>query len=243
MDNMKLINGISLIIYRGLPITEGIEYYNNSKKEEVTLDSLGYTINEDELDQVGITAQDVYAIIKEHIPDYDATAYIGGTINHDTFKWLIGNIIVNSKGRTFGSYGKKTIEWVQTMYHLFSGSYMVYPKKRIGKKIFWMSFLDRSVRKAFFKFLKYALLNPLGFFYPINAFGIGIVQAPDILPDGRIEMCDDCPDMCVFEGKLVNSCRLDECRQYGDLLHVHVDEDKGKEVIRKSRVPITLHEN
>jgi hypothetical protein len=243
MDNMKLINGISLIIYRGLPITDGIEYYNNGKKEDVSLESLGYTIDSSELDEVGITAQDVYAKIKESIPDYDATAYLGGTINHDTFKWLVGNIIVNSKGKTFGAYGKKTVEWVQTMYHLFNGTYLVYPKKRIGKKMFLMSFLDRSVRKAFVKFMKYAIINPLRFFYPINAFGIGIVQAPDILPDGRIEMCDDCPDMCVYEGKLVNSCRLDECREYGDLLHVHIDDKEGKEVIRKSRVPITMHEN
>jgi hypothetical protein len=47
--------------------------------------------------------------------------------------------------------------------------------------------------------------------------------------DGQIDMCDDCPDMCVFEGRLVNSCRLDECRIYGDLLHIHVD----KEVMNK----------
>jgi hypothetical protein len=106
-----------------------------------------------------------------------------------------------------------------------------------------MGLLDKSVRKAFFKFLKYALANPLRLFYPVNAFGIGIVQAPDLLPDGRIEMCDDCPDMCVFEGKLVNSCRLDEYRKFGHLLTAKVDENKGKETIKKSRVPLTMHEN
>ncbi len=243
IENMELINGITLIIFRGLPITEGIDYYSNGEKVDITQESLGYTISGDELDNAGISAPDVYALIKEHFPDYDASTYLGGSINHETFKWLIGNIIVNSKGKTFGAYGKRTVEWIQTMYHLFNGSYLVYPKKRIGKKLFLMAFLDKSVRKAFFKFLKYALLNPLRFFYPVNAFGIGIVQAPDLLPDGRIEMCDDCPDMCVFEGKLVNSCRLDEYRKFGHLLTAQIDDHKGKEAIKKSRLPLTMSEN
>lgn len=52
-----------------------------------------------------------------------------------------------------------------------------------------------------------------------------MVQAPDFMAYGKIDMCDDCPDMCVFEGKLVNSCRLDEYSIYGDLLTMQVDED------------------
>ena len=59
----------------------------------------------------------------------------------------------------------------------------------------------------------------------MKSLGIGMVQAPDLLDDGRIDMCDDCPDMCVFEGKLVNSCRLDECRIYGDLLQIQVENN------------------
>jgi hypothetical protein len=58
--------------------------------------------------------------------------------------------------------------------------------------------------------------------------------------DGQIDMCDDCPDMCVFEGRLVNSCRLDECRIYGDLLHIHVDKkvvaDQLKQKEKKEEV-------
>ena len=90
--------------------------------------------------------------------------------------------------------------------------------------VFVMSVFDPTVRKALWKFLKYCLANPPGFFYPMKSLGIGMVQAPDLLEDGRIDMCDDCPDMCVFEGRLVNSCRLDECRIYGDLLDIHVEK-------------------
>ncbi len=243
IENMHLINGITLIIFRGLPLTEGIDYYSKGKKVVVDKESLGYTITYEESKKEGIMAQDVYAKIKEHYPDYEAATYLGGSVNHDTYKWLIGNIIVNNKGKTFGAYGKKTVEWIQTVYHLFKGSYMVYAKERIGKKIFLMSFLDKAVRKAFFKFMKYALLNPVRFFYPLNTFGIGIVQAPDMLPDGRVEMCDDCPDMCVFEGKLVNSCRLDEHIKYGELLSAKIDDNTGKEMTEKREKHFAMHDN
>jgi hypothetical protein len=33
-------------------------------------------------------------------------------------------------------------------------------------------------------------------------------------------MCDSCPDMTVWDGKLINSCRMDEYRLFGGLLTV-----------------------
>jgi len=77
----------------------------------------------------------------------------------------------------------------------------------------------------------------------MRAIGIGIVQAPDILPDGRIDMCDDCPDMCVYEGKLVNSCRLDECRKFGGLLHLNVVSKEAKETLIEFRKQLVLDED
>ncbi len=231
-DNIMLINGISLIIYRGLPVMPGINYYARGEKVDVNVDTLGYTIDREEYEKIHVRAQDVYAVIKEHFPDYEAMGYLGGTADHTSFKWLWGSLFVNTKGKTFGAIGNKTLELAQTVYHFFHGTYLVYPKKRIGKSIFLMSLLDPIVRKAFKKFLKYCIVNPVRFFYPMRSLGIGMVQAPDLLPDGRIDMCDDCPDMCVFEGRLVNSCRLDECRIFGDLLQIQVED--GVELKKKA---------
>lgn len=242
IDHMELINGITLIIYRGLPVAEGVEYYAKGKQVEIGEGGLGYTISGEEIENTAIKAQDVYAILKKHFPDYEAATYLGGTENHETFKWLIGNIIVNNKGKSFGAYSKRTVEWLQSMYHLFTGSYFVYAKKRIGKKIFLMAMLDKAVRGAFFNWLKYCLVNPMRFFYPVNTFGMGIVQGPDVLPDGRIEMCDDCPDVCVFEGKLVNSCRLDEYRKFGDKISIKI-KDEAPESLKQPKVPFVLHDN
>jgi MoaA/NifB/PqqE/SkfB family radical SAM enzyme len=223
-DNILLINGLSFIIYRGLPVMEGVSYHAKGKNVDMELGQLGYTVDKEEYENIYIKAQDVYAVIKEHFPDYEAMGYLGGTVDHTSFKWLWGSLFVNTKGKTFGSLGKKTLELAQTVYHFTNGSYMVYPKKRVGKSVFLMSLFDPLVRKAFGKFLKYCIVNPIRFFYPMKSLGIGMVQAPDLMDDGRIDMCDDCPDMCVFEGKLVNSCRLDECRIYGELLQIHVDD-------------------
>ena len=56
---------------------------------------------------------------------------------------------------------------------------------------------------------------------------IGQIQAPDLLMDGRAEMCDSCPDMTYFDGKLVNSCRLDEYRLFGGMVSV-TEKEKAK---------------
>ncbi len=232
IQNSKYINGVSLIIYRGLLVADGIHYYANNKELDMKAGDLGYAVGEDERDAIKIRSEDVYAVLKEHFPDYEASAYLGGTHDHTSFKWLIGSMFINSKGKTFGAYGKRIMEIAQMWHHLFKGAYLVYPQRKIGKEVFIMSIFDKTIRKAFWKFLKYVLGNPIRLFYPMSPIGIGMVQAPDLLDDGNIDMCDDCPDMCVHEGKLVNSCRLDECRIYGHLLHVQVDEgalDKKKE--------------
>jgi hypothetical protein len=45
-----------------------------------------------------------------------------------------------------------------------------------------------------------------------------IIQPIDILPDGRANMCDGCPDMTVHDGELRWSCRLEEIKDYGCFL-------------------------
>jgi sulfatase maturation enzyme AslB (radical SAM superfamily) len=243
IDNMDVVGGISLIIYRGVLAHEGIEYEAPAgRKVPVLPGSLGYSIAPEELENANVTSKEVYGVLKEHFPSYEATGYLGGTVDHTSLKWLIGNLITDNKGKVFGAYGKKTIELVQTFYHYKFGKYLVYPKVKMGRKIFFMGLFDKTVRKAFATYLDYCFRNPLRFFNPMRAIGIGIVQAPDVLPDGRIDMCDDCPDMCVFEGKLVNSCRLDECRKFGGLLHLNVISKEAKEMLKEYRQEMVLDE-
>jgi len=236
IDNLRIVHGISLITYRGMPVSKGIEYYNiDGKKVDIKPESLGYAVGEEDDDDIGITSKEVYAILKENFPGYEATAYLGGTEDHTSLKWIIGNIIFDSKGKIFGGYGPKSMELIQTFKHYISGNYIVYARKRMGTKVFWLSLFDPVIRKAFRRYLWNGLKNPGNFFRHVRAMGIAIIQAPDILPDGRINMCDDCPDMCVHEGKLVNSCRLDECRFFKGFLHVHITDISAKQKVEKIR--------
>ena len=237
INNILLVSGISLIIQRGLPVMDGVEYYSSGKKVDVNLKNIGYAVDAETFEKRQITSQDVYATIKRHFPDYGGMGYLNGTHDHTAFKWLWGTILANTKGKTFGALGNKTLELAQTVYHFTQGKYLVYPRKRQGKIVFLMALFDPSIRKALWKYLRYSLANPLRFFYPMRSIGIGMVQAPDLLPDGTIDMCDDCPDMCVFEGKLVNSCRLDECRQFGNLLQIHISAKESEKIKERREVP------
>jgi hypothetical protein len=142
------------------------------------------------------------------------SAYLGGTQDHTSFKWLNG-ILLCCGGNPIGSVGKKTMELAQTMHHAVFGTYLAYMRKKsAGRKAFLLSLVDRGMRDALVKVLR----NPLNLLRPLRMVGIGIVQAPDALARGDIDMCESCPDITFFNGRLVNSCRLDEYRKFGGSL-------------------------
>jgi hypothetical protein len=48
---------------------------------------------------------------------------------------------------------------------------------------------------------------------------------PDVLANGRQNMCDGCPDVTVHNGELVWSCMLEERLKYGSFLRT-VSKDR-----------------
>ena len=113
------------------------------------------------------------------------------------------------------------MELAQAGHHLFQGTYLAYPSSaKIGAKMFLMAPWDKTVRQAARNWLRDVIRHPLRLFDGIYLQSIGIIQAPDVLPDGRTDMCDSCPDMTFYDGKLINSCRMDECRLFGEFLSV-----------------------
>jgi hypothetical protein len=83
-----------------------------------------------------------------------------------------------------------------------------------------MSPWDRTLAGAARSWLRDVWRHPGRVFEGVRVQTIGIIQAPDIQASGRADMCDSCPDMTVWEGRLINSCRMDEYRMFGDLLSV-----------------------
>jgi hypothetical protein len=140
---------------------------------------------------------------------------MGGTQMHDKMTWLVGAQL-GGPDTMLGSVGAKMMELFQMFYHLRTGSYVFYtPTNKIPKIAFALSFLDKGISKTHKAFWKQVLRRPARLFEPIYLQSIGIIQGPDMLEDGRVDMCESCPDMTVWDGKLVHSCRMDEWRLYG----------------------------
>jgi len=45
-----------------------------------------------------------------------------------------------------------------------------------------------------------------------------IIQPVDVFADGRISMCDGCPDSMFFKGRMVWKCRVDELQKFGGFI-------------------------
>jgi hypothetical protein len=76
------------------------------------------------------------------------------------------------------------------------------------------------VRKALGARVGDLFRHPTRLLKPVYVQSIGIIQAPDLQGDGRADMCDSCPDITIYDGKFINSCRMDEYRLFGGFLSV-----------------------
>ncbi|MGD2178052.1 MAG: radical SAM protein [Anaerolineae bacterium] len=214
--NIDRVNGLVFITYRTLDT--GANVALDSEGRAVEASRLGYST--ERFDEAFVTSPEVYQIIRDAFPEYDPSGYLGGTIRHDSFKWLAGAVIGSRHG-WYGSIGKRTMELAQAGHHLFRGTYLAYLSgMRVSPLIFLMSPWDGTVRKAARNWLRDMWRHPGRLLDGVRVQTIGIIQAPDVQPGGRADMCDSCPDMTVWEGRLINSCRMDEYRLFGDLLSV-----------------------
>ncbi len=212
--NIDRVGGLVFITYRTgiLESTTGL----NNQGQEVDLSRLSYT--SEHFEEKFVTSEDIYRLLKENFSTYEAAGYLGGTVRHDSYKWLIG-AMVGSKKKIFGPLGKKTMEISQNGHHLFQGTYLAYlSTTKIGSKLFLLSPFDKVLNQTWRNWLKFGLRHPFRIFDGLYLQSIGIIQAPDLLEDGRMDMCDSCPDVTIWDGKLVNSCRMDEYRLYGSTL-------------------------
>jgi hypothetical protein len=219
--NIDKVHGLVFITYRTATYDTNVAL--NAIDQQVDLSKLSYT--RESFDEEFVTSPEVYELLQKNFPEYDAAGYLGGSVRHDTFKWLVG-AQVGSKRKIYGSVGKRTMEIAQAGHHLFTGTYLAYlSQAAVGGKVFLLAPWDAAVRKAWKKRLGDVLRNPLRLFEKVYVQSIGIIQAPDVLEDGRADMCDSCPDITIYEGKFINSCRMDEYRLFGGFLTV-VDKDK-----------------
>jgi pyruvate-formate lyase-activating enzyme len=168
--------------------------------------------------RLNISSRDIVGEIRKRVPDFSPCAYLNGTEKADSLKWLLTTYF-GTRSEVFGYAGPRFMEAAQTLHHFRRGRFLAYAPPstlRHGRSIAAAaSLVDRSARAAFGHYLRGALGRPLRPFPRLHVQSVMIIQPVDVLSDGRMNMCDACPDMTVHEGELVWSCRLEERKAYG----------------------------
>lgn len=206
--NIDIVQVMVFILYRAVN-NKDFDYYIGLKK--IDMNQLVY--NEDLESRADLKATEIVEIIRSKYPDFDPCAYLNGSEKPDSFKWLLTGRI-GTKQKIYGYLGAKSIEAIQMFNHLLYGKYLAYasPKNtRRGKAILLLSAFDKKLRRAFKRFYK----NPFNVFRKLYYQSVMIIQPVDFLQDGRQNMCDGCPDITVWNGQLVWSCRMEEQLNFG----------------------------
>jgi hypothetical protein len=168
-------------------------------------------------DYGALTALEILAEIRRAVPDFEFSAFLGGTVYPDSLKWVIGNHIC-SRERSYGTIGRKTMELFQNLHHLMHSRYLAYTHPRDtrrGRSALLLSVIDPTVRKAAGCYIKDIIRHPSRLFHRLFVQSLSVVQPVDVLPNGETDTCDGCPNKTYWAGRLVSACRLEEYRMFG----------------------------
>lgn len=206
--NIDIVQVMVFILYRAVNNNQ-VDFYLGPRK--IDMGQLVY--NEEPVERTDIKAEEIYEMLKSEYPDFDSCAYLNGSEKPDSFKWLLSGRL-GTKGKIYGYMGKKSMEIIQAGHHMLFDRYLAYSEPKMtrkGKSMLLLGAFDKKLRKAFFNFYK----NPFNIFKRLHYQSIMIIQPVDFLEDGRQNMCDGCPDITVWNGELVWSCRMEEQLNFG----------------------------
>lgn len=215
-ENIDIVHNMVFILFRTSRSSK-FDYFANGKK----VDPSAFVYYDEDKNPEPLNARQIVAKIREAEPDFDPCAYLGGTKDPNSFKWLL-SARIGDKERIYGYASKRFMEMVQTGHHLFAGRYLAYSSPgalKHGRSILLgLSAIDPGLRKGALRFAGSVLGSPARLLSRLHLQSIVIIQPIDMQANGETNMCDGCPDMTVHNGKLVWSCRLDEVLQYGCFL-------------------------
>ncbi len=215
--NIDRVHTVVFILYRSAKQAD-FDYYAWGKPADVG--ALVYS-EEDERRRTDMQAREVVDVMRRSDPRFKPAAYLNGTEKPDSLKWLVAGRI-GKPGRIHGYVGPRFMELTQTAHHLWTGRYMSYAPEwslTTGRTVLGTGWpFDPNIREAAADWGRSLLRNPLRVLDRLHFQAVLVIQPIDVLEDGRANMCDGCPDMTVWDGKLVWSCRLEEQRCYGQWL-------------------------
>ena len=213
-EHIDIVQVMVFILYRAVN-NEKVDFYLGPKK--IDMNQLVY--NEETTERTDIKAEEIVELIRKDNSDFDPCAYLNGSEKPDSFKWLLTGRL-GRKNKIYGYVGSKGMEIMQTFYHLFNNKYLAYAKPKDagkGRSMLLLTPFDKRLKKTLFNYVK----NPLNIFRKLYYQSVMIIQPVDFLEDGRQNMCDGCPDITVWNGKLVWSCRMEEQLNFGHNLKTY----------------------
>ncbi len=213
--HMDIVHTIVFICFRRGELDGAYDYWVDGRKIDVSLPYTGTGKPDPD-----IRSTDVVAKLRERFPDFAPNAYLNGTEEPDAFKWLL-TTVVGTNDRVYGYAGPRFMELMQSGSHWWSGHYLAYAKPgmlRHGRSGMLLSAFDPGTRAAAKAWLGALARNPARAFGRVRYQSVAIIQPADMLTDGRVSMCDGCPDVTVWNGRLVWSCRLEEPMRYGGFM-------------------------
>ena len=205
---IDIVQVMVFILYRAVN-NEKVEFYLGPRK--IDMSQLVY--NEENTERTDIKAEEIVELIRTEYPDFNPCAYLNGSEKPDSFKWLLTGRL-GRPNKIYGYMGKKGIEIVQTFNHMLYNRYLAYAAPKYtskGRSMLLLGLFDKRLKKTAAKYLK----NPFNIFKKLHYQSVMIIQPVDFLRDGRQNMCDGCPDITVWNGELVWSCRMEEQLNFG----------------------------
>jgi hypothetical protein len=216
--HIDIVHVLVFIAFRAGVVGADFDYFVGG--EPIDFTPVPYAYGAEEAGRVDIASTDIVEAIRSRYPDFQPCAYLNGTARPDSFKWLL-TLRVGTRKRIYGYAGPKFMELAQTTHHFFRGRYLAYAGPRAlrsGRSMLLLSPLDRGIASAAAAYLGAMARNPLRLGQRLHAQSIMAIQPIDVLPDGRQNMCDGCPDMTVWEDGLAWSCRLEEPKRFGSFV-------------------------
>jgi pyruvate-formate lyase-activating enzyme len=226
-EHIDIVNILVFIAYRAAPVHRGYEYYVGGSK--IDMAPIAYAIEEEKT--ISILSTDIVDVIRQRYPDFQPCAYLNGTERPDHFKWLL-TMRLGTKDKIYGYAGPRFMEISQTLHHLMKGTYLAYTTPEVlrrGRSMLLLSPLDRGIARTAGAYLHDLTRSPDRLFDRLHMQSVMIIQPADFMPGGALSMCDGCPDITVWEDKLVWSCRMEELNAFGDWVRA-VPEQNGDKV-------------
>lgn len=239
-----IVHTIVFILFRSPKLTGDFDFWANGKKINLTDTYEKTSWGGKKL----LTAQDVVNKIRTVEPLYEPNGYLNGSCDPDSFKWLLSTRVASMK-ETFGYAGPRFMEIVQHVYHFLYGRWISYSSPgflNTGRSsAILFSLFDKKMRSVLKNMFLSIFKNPFNIFRTAYMQTFTIIQPVDMMSDGRMNMCDSCPDITAHKGELYWSCRLEEIKEFGCFVNavpksIVRNEEEG---LHDPKIPITPANN